>query len=85
MAHGLAVLVSDSVGASCYVDPWKDGYIFATNNVQDFQDKLNLLLEYSHLVKCKENANIALQEKYSAKNQQLTQRIYENLSAFISS
>jgi hypothetical protein len=53
--------------------------------VQDFQDKLHRLLEYSHLVKCKENASIAVQEKYSAKNQQLTQKIYENLSAFISS
>jgi glycosyltransferase involved in cell wall biosynthesis len=85
MAHGLAVLVSDSVGASCYVESWKDGYVFATNNVQDFQDKLHRLLEYSHLVTCKEHASIAVQEKYSAKNQQLTQKIYDNLSAFISS
>lgn len=40
MAHGLAVVASDSNGTSCYIQPGRTGYVFRTDDQHDLAEKL---------------------------------------------
>lgn len=51
MANSCAVLVSDTVWASCYIENWKNWFIFKTNDKNDFQFKLYKLLSDTILLK----------------------------------
>ncbi len=85
MSHGLAVVVSDSVWASCYVENWINWFIFETNNSDDFTHKIELLTESDILSVCKQNSSRIMKEKYRVKNDIVTENLYQGLSTFIQS
>ncbi len=84
MAHGCAIMVSDSVWASSYVKNSQNWYIFKTNDNDEFQEKLLYLLENKALLeKYKKSSIEIIKNEYRYKNEELLKKIYQNLSLFI--
>ena len=85
MAHGLAIITSDSVGASCYIEEWVNWYIFKTNDSIDFQNKLELLINIHNLWVYKQASYDIVKNKYRVKNTTVRADYYKKLTTFISS
>jgi glycosyltransferase involved in cell wall biosynthesis len=82
MSNGLAVLCSDTVWASDYLEKWKNWEIFKVNDSEDFEEKLIKVIK--NLASYKENSSRILKEKYRYKNEKLMKEIYEKFEKFIS-
>jgi glycosyltransferase involved in cell wall biosynthesis len=67
MACGLPVIVSDSAGASTYVENEKNGYIFETFNYKDLADKIIRLNNPDKRKKMGEEAEKHIKKNFEAK------------------
>ena len=69
MAHGLAVVCSDSNGTKCYVKNGRTGYIFKSNCVSDLTNKLLLLVaDRKKIMDFGRNGVALVKKKHCAEN-----------------
>ena len=84
MAHGCAMLVSDTVGASCFMEAGENGEIFKTNDRDDFLQKLNTMIGNRKLLEAYKCKSIELvRENFWYGNQSLLKRKYEEFIHFL--
>jgi glycosyltransferase involved in cell wall biosynthesis len=81
MSNWLAILVSDRVGASSYIENWKNWCIFSLDKDGDFSTKLEQIIQ--NLDDYKQNSLRILEEKYRYKNEKLMEEMYSNFSNFL--
>ncbi len=66
MSSGLPVICSDTCGARWYIEEGKNGYIFKSNNLNDFIDKISLIISNKEKMKeMGEESKRMVEEKYS--------------------
>ena len=66
MAHGLAVVCSNSNGTKEYIRYGRTGYVFKSDCISDFRDKLYILLsDREHIVECGKNGFEVLKHDHS--------------------
>lgn len=84
MAHWCAVITSDTVGSSCYIEVWKNWLIFKTNNSEDLVNSIKtLLLKNELLVKYKKYSTKIIKSKFWYKNEILLDQKFEDFNYFI--
>lgn len=81
MSKGLAILVSDGVGGTSYVQHGKNGYIFELSNQNDFK---NWLIDIkNNLSVYKDNSYQFVKNHFWYKNEDLLEKIEKNFYKFI--
>jgi len=84
MAHGCAMLLSDTVGASCFIENDENGTIFKTNDEDDFKEKLGTMIKSRELLEAYKNKSIKLvRENFWYGNEKLLQKKYETFTDFL--
>lgn len=84
MAHWCAIITSDTVGSSCYIDEWRNWLIFKNNDSVDLINSIKkLLLNNSMLNSYKKHSIEIIKSNFRYKNEALLKKKYENLTYFI--
>ena len=78
MAHGLAVICSDSNGTKCYIEEGVNGFVFKDNNSQDLEEKIIQAISDRERLECLGKNSLQIVEKYHSPS-----RYYTNLMEII--
>ena len=84
MAHWCAIIASNKCWWACYIEEWKNWYVFKVNDSEDFKDKLELLLNDTEKLKSfKKRSTDLIKEKYNINNDKLMKQYFYELNKFI--
>jgi glycosyltransferase involved in cell wall biosynthesis len=84
MAHACAILVSDTCGASWYIHDGENGFVFETNNIDDFVHKARILTEDLKLLETMKIESLQIiRNYYRCENKELLDRRYKQFISFL--
>lgn len=84
MAHWCAVIASNACWWCCFIEEWKNGYIFKVNDSEDFRNKIEVLLaDLENLKAFKKKSTELIREKYDVSNDKLMKQYFYELNKFI--